>query len=166
MLKTHQPTLHLKAQRKRIITGSDTCKETLGINKALNFNLTLLAARIKMSLDPFAISIKTFLRVLFCILVGCLLILELFIVGDLLLEVSKLGLSVGLGFLLRIKGLLQSTVLLQVLLLCIGIISTTFLDLLLSIFHQHLQDRNDSSKDNSALALVLADSKSDVCIVT
>merc|ERR1719313_2151084 len=107
MLKTHRPTLHLKAQRKRIITRSNTCKETLGINKALNLNLTLLAARIKMSLDPFAISIKTFLRVLFCILVGCLLVLELLIVGDLLLEISKLGLSVGLGLFLGIKGLLQ-----------------------------------------------------------
>ena len=59
MLKTHQPTLHSKGQRKRIITGGDTCKETLGINKALNLNLTLVAARIKMSLHPFAISIKT-----------------------------------------------------------------------------------------------------------
>merc|ERR1719409_855401 len=150
------PTLHRRNKswlsrsesnhRERIIACCDTGEEGLGVNESIDLSLALLTAAFEVSLDPCAVGANGLGCVAFCILVIILLLEELLIVVHPLLEVSELCLGAGLCLLLGVESVLQSSVLLQVLILCIAVVSPTLRDFLLGILNEHLEDGDDAAR--------------------
>merc|ERR1719424_1878174 len=121
-------------------------KESFCIDEALDLSLALIAAGLEESIfHPLAICANAFRCIVFRILVISQLVLVLVVLGHFLLKVGLLCFGVSLRLFLTIESRLQCSVLLQVLLLCISIISAAFFELLFSVFDKHLKNGDDAT---------------------